>query len=296
MNVLLPVSPDGIPHIAPVVQKDVDGQASHDGEGETVAQGESGRHEDGRIGLILLFQEVAPGIDNLCHIVNLASVVVRVRARQRQIARPPGVRIVKNGCDESEMEEPTAEHIRLSPKGDNQRRAIVSDLAPVKRGRQVSEAGGHAEQVVHDLVVRGGPADEGEGAEAGEDEAREPVPAPAAYKDVEEEAVARDGPAVGDGVGAAVQRLEEGGVCEGRRPDHLRRLDDEAVAEAGQTEAEELHGEAEQELVADGSIGVVEGFLRLDDVGSLWRAAVNSCSGLEKVGDIPRRCRSSNWT
>ena len=62
------------------------------------------------------------------------------------------------------------------------------------------------------------PADKGKGTQPGEYISRKPVPAKAANKDVQEELIPGNSPAIGYRICATVQSLEQGCIGQGRRP------------------------------------------------------------------------------
>lgn len=137
----------------------------------------------------------------------------------------------KNDTKLTEEEDHAASNVRLSPPGSGERRANVSDLAPVECDDRHSEARDGTEELVDDDIVGGDPADPVEIREGAEDVAREEVPAEGTEEAVEEEAFTRDTTARTDtGVLLRVQRVEQGAGDEVGGPDHGRGLDEEAAS------------------------------------------------------------------
>lgn len=209
--------------------------------------------------------------DHLGGIINLPKSIIHIRSAVRQVRREPRIGIVQSRRDDPEEEGEADKDVQGRPVRAEQRVAVVGDHGPVERQREQAHARDHAEDLVDGDVVGHDPADPGEVAQPGEDEPGEPVPDEGGARDDEEEADARDAPAVGDGVGARVQRAQQGDVAQHAGPDHARGLDEPPGAEAGDAVAQELAAQHhhDAEAGAQREAVVARG---LDDVGRVGRA------------------------
>lgn len=155
--------------------------------------------------------------------------------------------------------------------GTEKRVRVVGNHGPVKGQGEQPHAGNHAKDLVDGQVVGRDPADPGKIAEAGPDQTGEPVPDEGGGAHDHEELDAGDAPAVGDGVGARVQRRQQRHVAQDARPNHAGGLDEPGDGQARDGVAAELaaqdheHGESWR----DGEAVEARG---LDDVGRVGGA------------------------
>lgn len=161
-------------------------------------------------------------------------------------------------------------------------RALKKEKSNARERTYNTKASGVAKYLVHDHVVGCDPADPVEVGQALGDETREPIPAEASSKDIEEVPVSADTPSVGlarIGCLVVVKCVHQCGVGQCLRPDHGGRPDQEAPDDTGHAKPNTLGGEHEQHLEAPAKALLVVDLLGKKHVGSVRDTALDGDIG-----------------
>lgn len=94
MDILFIVALECAKDILAMVEQDVGDQTAEDSKPESIAQGKGHRKKDRAVFAILGFVNDTARIQNSARIVDVASIVVRIRSGQREVCSEPCVGVV----------------------------------------------------------------------------------------------------------------------------------------------------------------------------------------------------------
>ena len=250
------------PEVFAVEQAGVDEDTDHGGEGETVADGEGGGKEERRVFLVLLLVKGVMGREDFGDVVDATGIVVAGGVADGQVLVVEGPAVVQGDSEDPVPAEHADQGVGNSvPWGDERAEVEAGNLGPVEGHGDEGETGPSTEELVDNDVLGLDISDPGEDTQERGNIAREPVPAEGADHHVEEEAVLSDLPAgnlAGVRLAVVMQGREECSVDEGGRPDHGAGGDQEAVVEAGKTEAQHLGRDGHEDLESPAKAVVVK--------------------------------------
>jgi len=240
---------------ATVVEEGVDDDAGAEGKGEEIGHGVGGGEVEGRVILVGIKIKGVVWTEDAGDVVDVAEFVKGFDGRDGKVGELPDVGVVESRSDDPVKKDKADKDVELSPPGDHEGTTDPADLGPVKGEEAHAKAGVNAKELIEGDVVRGSPADERKDREGLEEIAGEEEEKEGGEHEDDEEAVPCDALwrwtiGVEGDIESVVfvlcmEGVEEGAGDEVLWPDHASGPNEEAPAEASETEASELSCEDE---------------------------------------------------